>query len=94
MVRHTGEDFVDEEGIAVTSVLTFQSPGVNGTEFYASKTDCLSADGDASFSEEIFDITVAEIETIIEPDRVTDDIWRESVPFVCIHRPILSKAVT
>ena len=32
---------------------------------------------------------MAEIEAIIEPDGVGDDIWREAVTFVCFHPPIL-----
>ena len=32
---------------------------------------------------------MAEIEAIVEPDCVGNDIWRESVAFVDIHRPIL-----
>ncbi|MFT4520238.1 MAG: hypothetical protein ACI9JM_002639 [Halioglobus sp.] len=33
---------------------------------------------------------VAQIETIVEPDCVGNDIWRESVVLVCVHGPILS----
>ena len=33
---------------------------------------------------------VAEIEAIVEPDGVADDIWWESMAFVSIHSPILS----
>ena len=32
---------------------------------------------------------VAQIEAIVEPDCVRDDIWWESVTFVRIHWPIL-----
>ena len=45
---------------------------------------------DASFSQEIFNIAVTEVEAIVEPDSVGDDIWRESVAFVGIHAPILA----
>ena len=31
---------------------------------------------------------MTEIESEVEPDRVADDIGRESVTFVCIHSPI------
>jgi hypothetical protein len=48
------------------------------------------ANGDASFSEQILDISVTQVEAIVEPDGVTDDVRRESVPFICIHWPILS----
>jgi hypothetical protein len=37
----------------------------------------------------IFNIAMAEIESIAEPDCVADDIWRESVALVGIHQPIL-----
>ena len=47
------------------------------------------ADSDTSFSEQIFDISVAEIESIVQPNYVADDVWWESVAFVCIHPPIL-----
>ena len=90
MVRHTGEDFIDVEGVAITSVSTFQSTGINGTELDAPEADWFSADSDASFGQKIFDITVAEIEAIVEPDSIGNDIGRESVTFICIHPPIVS----
>ena len=30
-----------------------------------------------------------QIESAVEPDSVADDIWRESVAFICVHEPIL-----
>ena len=35
------------------------------------------------------DISMAEIESIVEPDGVADDIGRESVSFICVHPPSL-----
>jgi hypothetical protein len=49
-----------------------------------------AADGDATLSEEILDIPVAEIEAIVEPDCVAYDIGRESVTLIGIHHQILS----
>jgi len=49
-----------------------------------------AADDNSSFSQQIFDITVAEVESVVEPDGVANDIWRESVPLISIHTPILS----
>jgi len=48
------------------------------------------ADGEASLSQQIFDISVAQVEPMAEPDSVTDDVWREAVAFVGIHAPILA----
>jgi hypothetical protein len=33
---------------------------------------------------------MTEVETIIEPDGLADNVRRESVALVCIHLPILS----
>ena len=33
------EDFIDAEGVTLASVLTFQWPRINVTEFYAPKPD-------------------------------------------------------
>ena len=85
------KDFIDEEGISIASVLTFQPAGVNGAELYTQETDRFTADCDASLSEEIFDISLTAIEAIVEPDCITDDVRRASVAFVSIHLPILSK---
>jgi hypothetical protein len=30
MLRHTGEYFIDIEGVAITPVFALQSPGING----------------------------------------------------------------
>ena len=49
MVRHTGEDLIDVEGIAKALVLSLQATGINGTEFYAPEADCFVTDGDATF---------------------------------------------
>jgi len=42
LVRHTGEDLIDVEGVTVAAVLSFQSPGVNGTELDAEPAPLLS----------------------------------------------------
>ena len=49
LVRHTGEDFIDVKSVTVTSVLSFQSTGTDGTEFDAPKSDRFAADCDATF---------------------------------------------
>ena len=83
------EDFIDVEGITVASVLSLQSSGVKGPELNAPEPDRFAAYSDASFSQEIFYISVAEIESIRKPDCVTDDVRRESVSLIGIHGPIL-----
>ena len=83
------DDFIDEEGVTIAPVLSLQSAGINGSELDAPETDCLSADGDATFSQEIFNISMTEIEAIVEPSGVGNDIGWESVTFISILSPIL-----
>ena len=64
------KDFVDEEGIAIALVLSFESSSVYGTELNAPETDRFAADDDALFSEKIFNISVAQVEAVVEPDSV------------------------
>jgi hypothetical protein len=84
------KDFIDEEGIAVALMLSFQSPSVERAEFYTPKANRFTTYRDTSLSQQIFDVTVTKIETIVEPDSIGNNIWRESVAFVGIYSPILS----
>jgi hypothetical protein len=51
MVRHTGKHFIDEEGVAVASMLPFQSSGIQSTELDAPEPNGLAADYNAPFGQ-------------------------------------------
>ena len=84
------KNFIDEKCVTIATVLSLQSSGVEITEFYAPEADRFAADSDASLSQKIFNITVAQVEAIIEPDCVADDVQWESVTFISSHNPILA----
>jgi len=84
------EDFIDVEGVTVALMLSFQTAGIFCAEFDAPEADRFVRDGNASFSESIFDISMTHIESVIDPYRVADDCRRESMSLVSIHRPILA----
>ena len=44
---------------------------------------------DCQLSEQAFDVPAAEVESIVEPNGMADDIWRESVAFISIHGLII-----
>jgi hypothetical protein len=75
-------------------MLPLQSPCVHGSELDAPQADRLAADGDASFGEQVFDISVAEIESEVKPDSIADYVRWESMASISIHAPILSRSVT
>ncbi len=83
------EDLINVEGVAVAPVLSLQSSGVQRTEFDAPEANRFAGDSYATLSQQIFDISVAQIEAIVKPDCVTYDIGWESVAFICIHRWII-----
>jgi hypothetical protein len=83
------KNFVDVERIAIALMLSLQSTSINRSEFDTPEADRFSADSDASLGQKVFDIPVTEIEAVVEPDGVGDDIGREAVPFICVHGPIL-----
>ena len=83
------EDFIDAEGIAVAMILSLQSPGEPGTELDTPEPNGFVGDCDASLSKQIFDITVAEVESAVKPDCIADDLRWEPVTFVDIHSGII-----
>lgn len=86
------EDFINIKGIAIASLLSFQAACTSGSELDTPETDRFAAYYDSSFGKDIFNITLAEIESKIEPDSVTDDVGCESVSFISIRPEILSQA--
>ena len=50
------ENLIDEEDIAITLVLSFQAPGIRGTELDTPEANGLVADFNPSFGQQIFDI--------------------------------------
>ena len=67
--------------------------GCNGTLLVRVLTpysDRFASNDNSALSQQIFNISVAQIEAIIKPDSVGDNIWRESVAFIGIHRLILA----
>ena len=88
------EDFVNVEGITVASMASLQSSSVNGAEFDAPQADRFSGDSDPTLCQKVFNISVAEIESEVQPNSIADDVGWESVSFIGIHEPILSIWVT
>ena len=85
------EDLVDEERIAITTVSPFQTTSISSTKFDTPKSDGFVANNDASLREQVFDITIAEVESMVQPDRVTDDVGRKSVTLISIHHRIIDQ---
>ena len=86
------EDFIDEERVTITTMLSLQPPGVNRSKLDAPESDSFVADGDATLSKKVFNISMAQVESVIQPNCIADDIGRESLTLVGIHGPILANS--
>ena len=53
------EDLIDVERIAITTVSPFETTSVSSSELNAPESDGFVADTNASFREQVFDITTA-----------------------------------
>jgi hypothetical protein len=84
------EESGDVEGIAMLSVPPLKPTGVFGSELDSPQSNRLVADCYTAFSQQIFDISMAEVEPIVQPYSVTDYIGGKPMTFICIHAPILS----
>lgn len=85
MVRHTGKDIIDVEGVAVALTSPFQSPGIFGPELDAPEPFGFVSNGDTALSQKIFYIAEAEVESIVEPNSVPDYVVWETMTMVYIH---------
>jgi len=94
--RH--EDFIQIPRVAQLASSAPQLPRVVESESLTPVADCFVRDGDASLREQIFHITEAQAEAVIEPDRVADDLGLEAVSAVAgrlaRHRPTLPAAAS
>jgi hypothetical protein len=69
----------------------FETTSVSITKFDTPESDGFVADSDTSFREQIFNIAKTEVESMVEPDGIADDIGWESVPLVRVYRRIIDQ---
>jgi hypothetical protein len=76
------EDFVNIERIAVTLVFSLQPAGVPGAKLNAPQADGFIAYFDSTFGQEVFDISMAQIESMVQPNSVLNNFGWKSMAFV------------
>ena len=82
------EDLIKLEGIAEASVFSLEPPGVLGTEFDAPYTDRPMADGNPALGQQILYVAGTQVELMVEPDGVPNDLGRHSMAFLQRHGPL------
>ena len=80
--------------VTETTLPTLQSPSVFRPELDAPKSDRFVGNRDASLSKQLFDVSKAHAESVVEPDGVADDLRWKSIAVVAwrigFHWTILS----
>jgi hypothetical protein len=69
-------------GIAEARVPALKTFGKFWAEFIDPESNRFVADANVALRQQVFDISNAEIESVIEPNGVLNDRWREPVSFV------------
>ena len=76
------EELVQVPGVAHATSSPGEVAGVHRAELATPLPDGLVGDDDPAFGEEIFDVSEAEAEAVVQPDCVADDLGWESVSAV------------
>src|ERR1700675_130669 len=83
----SNEDFVQVPNIAQAALTPLQFSGLPRTELLTPKSNRFIRDDDPAFGEKILDISEAQAETMVNPDGIADDFWRETM--TVIARPVV-----
>ena len=82
MTVNSDEKLIQVPSIPETTLLLLETPSKVGSEFPAPSPDGFIGNNNPAFGEEIFDITEAQAETVIDPHGVADDFRWKTVSVV------------
>ncbi len=85
------KEFIHVPRIAQPTLLPLEGAGVLGTELPTPLSDGFVGDHNPPLCQEIFDITEAQAEAVVEPDGVADDLRGKSVSMIA-GRTVLHRA--
>ena len=81
---------IQKVGIAEARVPALKTFGKFGAEFIDPESNSVVADANVALRQQVFDISNAEIESVVEPNGVLNDRWRQPVSFVdVLHADML-----
>jgi hypothetical protein len=78
------EYLVDVPDISKLTFQALEAPAVFWSELQAPASHRLIGDDNPSLREQILDIAKTQSEPLVQPDRVADDFWWESVSMVSV----------
>lgn len=88
------ENFVQVPAMAEPASRPLETSSIARTELSAPDSNRFITNNDSAFGEKILDISEAQAETMVNPDGVADDFWRETVAVIAraivLHRSSVS----
>ncbi|MFT6056895.1 MAG: hypothetical protein ACJAS2_001173 [Pseudohongiellaceae bacterium] len=78
------EHLINEERIAVSLMLSSQASGIFRSKLVAPQSNRFMADRDISLSQQIFYVSMTEVESVIKPNHILNYFRGKSVTFVHI----------
>jgi hypothetical protein len=85
LALHVHEELIQVPDVSLTSLPTPEVPSVVESELLTPLTYGFVGDNDSPFCQELLNISEAQTESMIQPDRVTDDLGRKPVSVVATH---------
>jgi hypothetical protein len=76
------EDFVQVPNVAEAALAPLQFSGIVRTELLTPDSNRFRRDDDSAFGEKILDISEAQAEAMVNPDRIADNFWRETTTVI------------
>jgi len=76
------EEFIDVPDVAESSLFPTESSGVRRSEFLTPVSDRFVGDKDSSLREQVFCVSKAQGEPMVQPNGVTDDFRRKAMPSI------------
>ena len=79
LTSNLNEEFIDVPDIAEPPLPPPQISRIGRTEFSTPVSDRFVGDTDSSLCKQVFYVSKAQGEPMVEPNSVADDFWRETV---------------
>ncbi|MGH1361849.1 MAG: hypothetical protein ACRBC3_24075 [Burkholderiaceae bacterium] len=76
--------FIEEERTPESTVTAFQAPGIFRAKLIAPKSDRLVTDSNATLRKQVFDIPMTEVEAIVEPNGMLNNLGRKPMAFILV----------
>ncbi len=85
------EEFIEMPGVAESALFPTQSAGVGRSEFLTPVSDRFIGDKDSSLGEQVFYVSKAQGEPMVQPDGMVDYLgWKAVASIQRFHRSIVS----